>query len=150
MIATTSQRRFPFDLYTVAVAPLVPVAGLRALMGVDEDTVLAHIEDGQLPFAFDLAMPGARRAELRVWRGCIEKKSATLAEVLQDVLGPSPLPTLNVRTLRHRWVCSSTHVHHLIEAGLLAEVGGEGRKKTNTRNVTRTSAERFLTERRKA
>lgn len=146
----TTQRRFTFDLYTVAVAPLVPLAGLRALMGVDEDTVLHHIEDGQLPFAFDIAMPGARRAELRVWRGALAKRDAAWPEVLADILGDSPLPTLNVRTLRHRWVCSSTHVHHLIELGLLTEVGGEGRKKTNTRNVSRESAEAFLKERRKA
>lgn len=147
---TTTQRRFNFDLFTVAVSPLVPLAGLRALMGVDEDTVLHHIEDGQLPFAFDLAMPGARRAELRVWRGALAKKDADFATVLADILGDSPLPTLNVRTLRHRWVCSSTHVHRLIEAGLLMEVGGANRKRTNTRNVSRESAEAFLTDRRKA
>lgn len=144
------QKRFHFDLYTVAVAPLVPLSGLRAMMGVDEDTVLAHIESGALPFAFDLATPGARRAELRVWRGAMDKQTATLDQVIEDVLGPSPLPTLNVRTLRHRWVCSSTHVHHLIEAGLLSEVGGENRKRTNTRHVSRLSAEAFLKARRKA
>jgi hypothetical protein len=149
-MSATLQRRFHFDLYTVAVAPLVPLSGLRALMGADEDTVLAHIESGALPFAFDLAMPGARRAELRVWRGAMDKQAATLDQVIEDVLGPSPLPTLNVRTLRHRWVCSSTHIHHLIEAGCLTEVGGAQRKLTNTRNVSRTSAIAFLKERRKA
>lgn len=150
--APALQRRFDFDLSVIAKSPLVPLAGLRALTGLDEDAVLYLIQDGQLPWAFDIAMPGARKSELRVWRGAAstDLHATSLDEVIADILGPSPLPTLKVRSLRHRFVCSSDHIHHLIAAGCLTETGGEERKQTTTRIVTRASAETFLKERRKA
>lgn len=145
----TFQRRFEFHCLMRSPTPLLSIQGLREQTGLFEDSLLYMIEDGQLPFCFDIAMPGTRRAMDRVWRGSHERPGVSLEDVIEDILGPALLPTLNVSTLRRRWACSATHVHHLIEAGLLAEVGGENRKQTNTRNVTRLSAETFLKLRRK-
>lgn len=154
------QRRFiEIDLAAAAKAPLISVEGLRALTGQSEDDVLHLIEDGQLPWAFDIAAPNTKRMELRVWRGSLNTPGASLGIVLDDVLGrtawpssiPEPLRTIEAVQLQRRWVCSSTHIHHLIAAGCLHEAGGGGeRKQTHTRHVTRASAEAFLTERRQA
>lgn len=144
------QRRFTFaDLGTGA--PLLPMSAVRSLLNRDEDAVLYLIEDGQLPFAFDLSMPGARRMDLRVWRGCLQggrPGSQTLVDVIADILPPLNSPVIRSATLAQRWVCSRTHVHQLIDAGLLEEVGAEARKLTNSRNLTRASAAAFLTARR--
>lgn len=150
--ARAVQRRFSFaDLGTGT--PLLTVSAVRALLNLDEDAVLYLVDDGQLAFAFDLAMPGARRKELRIWRGCFNgaARDAALPTVLADILqGGAGVPPVVIRSgaLAQRWVCSRTHVHDLMDAGLLEEVGAEERKITNSRNLTRASAAEFLQRRR--
>lgn len=156
-----TQRRFPFsDLGTGA--PLLTISAVRSLLNRDEDAVLYLIEDGQLAFAFDLAMPGARRMELRVWRGALAAMNRShltpalspsgeggdLARVIADILPPLNAAVIRSATLAQRWVCSRTHVHELLDAELLTEVGAEARKATNSRNLTRASAGAFLRARR--
>lgn len=143
----TLQRRFEFDL-SVAETPLVGIEGLRALTGRTEDDVLYLIEDRQLSFAFDLALPGAARRELRVWRECLRRPDATLREAIDAILPAGGQPAVRISSLRLRWVCSPSHLFNLIRAGCLQEASPEGRRTTQARFVTRASAARFLEERR--
>lgn len=150
MSSAALQRRLPFaDLGTGT--PLLTVGALRSLFNRDEDAILYLIEDGQLPYAFDLAAPGARRMELRVWRGCLpqfRREGQTLAEALADILPPANFITIKSRTLAERWVCSRSHVHALLDARELIEVAAPDRRSTHSRNLTRASAEDFLRRRR--
>lgn len=124
---------------------------LRVVLRRREDAVLYLLEDGQLPFAFNIAMPSARKLDLRVWRGCLPLGRAAgmeLDEVLEDILPPAAFPNVKIITVAERFVCGTDHICHLIEAGLLEEVETEGRKVTNARRIARASVAEFLKRRR--
>ncbi len=147
--ARSLQRRFLF-VDENSAEPLLPIAALRAALKRDEDAVLYLIEDHQLPFAFDIGMPGTRRRDLRVWRGCLplgSRTTAGLEEVIEDILGSEVYQLIKTPELAKRWVCSPTHIYQLIEANELTESVQPERKATAVRWVTRVSAEAFLKRR---
>ena len=164
------QKRFSFaDVGTGR--PLCDVKAAMFLLDRDEDGVLHLIEDGQLEFAFNVAMPGADARELRIWSGSIRKyvaagivnrlpadqvddsvrakssKISTVDQVVADIL-PGMGVEITAVALKRAFNCSSTHVHNLIGAGALEEIAHADRKQTNTRWVARESAIRFLKTRR--
>ena len=51
--------------------PLLPVAAVGTLLDLDPLEVLAACENGELEWAFDLAVRGATRREIRIWRGSV-------------------------------------------------------------------------------
>jgi len=151
-VSVTLQRRFDFALG--GGRPLHTVSGVMGLFDVTEDDVLYLIEDGQFAWAFDIATPGARKREIRIWRRCIMLRQggdftaeATIADVLEDILPKPHLPTIRAVSLCRAFNCSSSHIGHLISLGCLQEEASD-RGITVTRILTRSSVERFLAERR--
>jgi len=148
------QRRFDFaDLGTGR--PLCSVNAAMFILDLDEDAVLYRIQDGQLPYAFDISDAGCSR-EVRIWRGglisIIKRLSVpdtiTLEDVIREILPKHPGQTLRATELMRCLNCSSTHIHDLIRSGALAEDWRPDRGQTHTRYVPRISAVEFLRSRR--
>ncbi len=140
------------------IVPFLTVAGVRAVLGADEDDVLKLIETRRLRWAFDLRGAGAKRAALRVFAPCVQEYqareqgrpappcAATVDQVI-DCVFSHKRPILRATELKARWNASSTHLHNLIAAGLLAAVPGTGDCVNQTPMVTRASAIAFLKQR---
>lgn len=137
------QRRLPLDLTTGR--PLLDVWAIGALLNLDEDDVLYRIEDGQLPFAFDISSPGSRNREVRIWRGSLAGNGARdLGQAIADILPPTS--RLSTVQLKRALSCSSSHVHDLVRDGCFEASAKHGL--TCSVWVTRTSAAAFLESRR--
>lgn len=99
---------------------------LRDLLRLTHDEVMAAVDSGVLPYAFDLRAPGADRAEVRIWHPSAE----ALVKSNGSDSGPRPaidallhqlIPGHDVRSssLERWWTISHQHVHCLIKAGCL-------------------------------
>ena len=133
---------------------MVEISVCRAALGRDEDFVMRLIESGGLKFAFNIAAPKTRRAEVRVLslslldhiNGTSSQPSklddairyATVADVFREVQS---------RTLSRNWSVSSSHITKLISAGCLALAQSPAHSRAG-RLVTLQSARAFLAERR--
>lgn len=138
--------------------PFLTVAGVRAVLGSDEDDILKLISARHLRWAFDLRGLGAVRASVRIFAPCVHEYQArqqghplppcaTSLEQVFDSIFPHKRPTLRATELKARWNASSTHLHNLIAAGLLTAVSGTGNSVNQTPMVTRASAIEFLKQR---
>lgn len=100
---------------------------LTSWIRLTRDELLAEIERGTVPFAFDLRSPDSDRATLRLWHPTIE----ALVKTRGADSGPTPeihelllqlVPgRFDVRSsqLERDWDISHQHVHELIAAGCL-------------------------------
>lgn len=91
------------------------------------EELMADIECGAVPFAFDLRFPGADRATIRLWHPNVER----IVETFGADKGPTPtldemlaqhLPGIfDIRSsdLERYWAVSHQHIHELISAGCL-------------------------------
>lgn len=137
-----------------AARPLVPVEACMVILDRDEDEILRAVETGALGWAWDVAMPGTDRRELRVWR---ESVAALAARRREEDLPPETvlgriLPPVDVRSpqLQRVFSCSQTHLANLIEAGMF-DVVAEPRAASGPHSWTllsRDSVARFLRSRR--
>jgi hypothetical protein len=132
---------------------LVPLSLCALALGEDMAGAMARIEDGRLPVAWDIRSPGARRREVRVWRGA-------LIEALG--LGPAydprrepeelALPERDVRSteLQRWWCCGQQLIRELRQAGLLRAVRAPLAETGPNAFwlIDRASAVRFLASRR--
>jgi hypothetical protein len=145
-----------------AARPLVPLEACMVLLDRDEDELLAAIEDGSLPWAWDIRGAGAERREIRVWRESVLEwvgrdgnRGSEIANLKLEIGNDMPgdiLPHRDLRTteLQRLFCCSQKHAQGLIEAGLLVPV--RARPVESGPNaftlVARPSVTRFLRERR--
>jgi hypothetical protein len=116
---TLSQRALRLTLHQRTA--LVTVDTARAVRGVDAESILAEIDDGRIPWVWDIAMPGADRRELRFWGPALEDPGTAdqaEADVLASILGTTR-PTLRGAEIEVRLLCSAPHVKRLHEAGEL-------------------------------
>lgn len=160
---TPLQRRFRFFDESRRAA-LVTTRVAMDRLGCDEDHVLYLIGEKDL-VAFNLAMPGVEKRMPGIWTRSVllyqEDQAApdrtmagsvagrfdesATAEAIADILPDKRLLRLTELRTIFGWV-SSTHVKHLIEAGLLAAQGGD--RVSKAPQITRESAAAFLAARR--
>jgi hypothetical protein len=138
--------------------PLVDVKTAAAAMGTDEDGVLQAIEDGKIPWAFNVALP-------RTNRRCLRILSKSLSEFLSGkeilptgdrdfpvifgLIFPLPIPTVKATVVRQRLLCSQFHVANLIRAGCFAVSKSCVRRGPgSSAEIERASVSKFLLSRR--
>lgn len=145
MHASTQQRRLALEVS--ANVSLVTVETVRAVRGVDAESVVASIEEGRIRWAWDFAAPGsATRREVRIWADEIADPEAvakrSLAEVIAAVIGATPGGRQRAAVLETRWTISAQHIQALVRAGVWQEdrIG-------HTRYLRRQTLEAFLQER---
>lgn len=114
----------------------MPVANARCLshpsaltswLRFTNDELLAAIECGTIPVAFDLRTPGSERATLRLWFPNVEAlvrsggRDCGPVPDLDEVLSQIIPGTFDVRSsrLERDWAVSHQHVHELVSAGCL-------------------------------
>lgn len=121
---------------------LLNVDTVRALLGVDSETVKNRIDDGQLCWVFDISVVDNYRRELRIWARTLEPGGTlALAQVIDEIIG-TQRPTLRGAELEVLLLCSRQHIQQLHERGLLrGEVVG------HTRHIKRDSLVAFLRRR---
>lgn len=135
--------------------PMTSIDGAKPLLGLNEDEIMALIEDGKIRWAWDLACQSEHARFVRILNRslvCYEKpflgQPETLDGVLELILPPSSKITGRVRGTELQRACnvSSTHIINLVEAGLLS--GGDWKRgPQGSPLITRASIARFLKER---
>jgi len=119
-----------------------------ALLDCSKYQLIEYIENGDIPLAFDIAVPGAHRACLRVATAELLQLSVgrtpngDLARLFDLVL-PKNRPVYRPAQLAWLLHCDYDHIYHLLRANILADAGGRTRYQ-----VPRDSIIAFLTERR--
>lgn len=136
-----------------ATTALMTVEAARGLLGVDEDSVIGMIDDGELKWAWDIALrrnqrPGIR--EVRIWAQCLvarqqgaDQPEGPLARVIPEVVGTLTRERMRASEVRALLCCSQQHIQRLTDAGELAGDLERGVR----RWIERTSLERFLERR---
>jgi hypothetical protein len=120
---------------------LVTVDTARAVLGVDAETIAARIDEGQIRWVFDIALPGAERRELRLWASSLvapEIVHRDSARVIAAIIGHQRA-TLRGGEVEQLLLCSAQHIQRLHEARLLA-----GQIIGHTRHLTAASLTAFL------
>lgn len=137
--------------------PMCGMDGAKAIVGDDEDAVLAEVACGRIRWAFNLGT-GDKVFPLFLVRSLVCYVEPTLPQpetfeqLVECVLPPRSLITGNLRNadLRRYWNISSEHGLNLIRSGLLQESRRsewhQGRGGSPT--VTRESAIKLLKSRR--
>jgi hypothetical protein len=128
---------------------LVTVDTARAVRGVDAESILAEIDDGRIPWAFDVSVLGSHqseRRELRLWATALLDGEATAklaAEQVLDTIIGTHRETLRAPEVERLLLCSAQHVARLHATGALV-----GHRVGNVRHLTRASLAQFLRTRR--
>jgi hypothetical protein len=126
--------------------PFLSVWVAASVLNCSEHRVACWMQDGTLPFAFNIARPGVRRACVRLstaaLQGCLSgaQPFAGLPEFLEAVFPPA-IATYAPAQLAWMMQCDYDHIYNLIRARALADVGRESYE------VPRPSLLRFLNER---
>ena len=126
---------------------LVTVDTARAVRGVDAESILAEIEDGRIPWVWDIALPGSERRELRIWAEALlsaECGARSAESVIGEIIGTTR-PTLRGSEVERLLLCSAQMIMRLHAAGELA-----GALVGHTRHLRRDSLAEFLRRRRVA
>jgi hypothetical protein len=66
MNATLPQQTTPAPIQAAEPRPLMPISAVMTWLDLDEDDVLGLVEEGALPWAFDIASDSAQRRAIRV------------------------------------------------------------------------------------
>ena len=116
-------------IQTIAVIkrPMLPLAAVKAILGVGENRIHTLIDEGALEYAFDIRLTGSERACLRVLTVsvCAYQSSQGPKVSLDDALAfvfPKTIDTFRSCQIADRLVCDKSHVAHLVRAGLLRAV----------------------------
>lgn len=147
-MSSSSQRSLPLEVS--ASTSLVDMHTARAALGIDEDSVLALIESGDLRWAWDISIRRGVIREVRIWARCISARQVgiaqpgeSIAEVIPCVLGPATRDRFRSAEVRALFCCAQQTIQRLVEAGILS-----GEIQGRTLWVSRSSLESFLTHRR--
>jgi hypothetical protein len=130
--------------------PMLDVWAACALLDLQEDAVMARIEDGRIGLAFDISSESARKATVRIFTPCLHAMLAgepaapwPLDRALGQILPGKSATIPAARALN----CSSSHVMNLLAEGSLRAAAAK-RHRTASPFVTRISVLNFLSERR--
>jgi hypothetical protein len=128
---------------------LVTLDMARACLGIPAGEAMARVEDGRLPWAWDLAASTAgehKVREVRLWVACLSQDPAaltrmTLPAVIAEVIG-SRRERFSATELSDRMMISHQSLFRLVRAGELSgELAG------HVQWISRRSLEKFLTRR---
>jgi hypothetical protein len=118
-------------------APLIGVESARLALRCGEDDILEWILSGDLAWAFDIRRAGARRACWRILTESVARKQqregrlsprereAQKSHPFQEIfdgLFKHRRPILFSSELSRVWNCGTSHIHNLIQDGLLPTV----------------------------
>ncbi len=136
-MSAVAERQVQRKLVLQDAPPLVLATVCEARMrlpGHDENDILAMIEEGALPFAWDIALkPGRMAREFRIWPDCIEHYARTggtrryarsFESALHELLGRHGKPFITSNQVRLQLNCGPTHVINLVDAGQLKQLPG--------------------------
>lgn len=142
----TPARQRLLTLEVSQTVALVTVDVARAVLGVDAETVVARVEEGQIRWVWDLATPGAARRELRFWVAELEQGAGfapqPVEQAIAAVIGATPGGRQRSAVLEVRWSISAQLIMELVRKQCWQEdrVG-------HTRFLRRASLENFLRSR---
>lgn len=134
--------------------PLFDVHGVRSVLGLHEDEVLAAVYDGRLGWAWDIQTHESTRMYPRILPSSVAAFQAgdfshglrVLDEVIPEVI-PHGRETLTAVEWAWRFNCGADHVANLIREGSL-EVRPGPRRANESPRILRDSILRFLRTRR--
>lgn len=117
MTAPIVQRELPLRI--PLWIPTLTLAGARGSLGVSEDAILVMIEEGEIPWAWNIARRGATRSELRILAACLPNTEARrpelkLDQVVRLILG-AKRPFVWGKDFYRAWNCDSQHVMNLVK-----------------------------------
>lgn len=126
---------------------LVDLQTIRAIRGLDAESVLALIDAGRIRWVWDVSLPNSARRELRFLtaeaRGEAVSVTASRAQAIDLAIGVPPTrQRVRAAEIEQRWVVSNQTVMRLGRAGEIT-VEMEG----HTKWVRRDSLARFLARR---
>jgi len=134
--------------------PVVSLDTCRSVLGRGEDACIELIETGRLRFAFNLATPGTHRRLVRVLSLSLidcalgtDSQPPSLEGAIRYIL-PGSSPELTAAWLSRAWNVGGTHICSLLNAGELKGTSPENRLHRQLRLLSRSSAVRFLENRR--
>lgn len=153
MLTAPAQRRLPLTLVLPVSAALVTVETARTALGIDEDSVVALVDSGELARAWDisasLVSAPIRIREMRIWARCIAARQAGEAQPQDDLdaVIDQVLPKLNRDSLRADEVraifcCGQQTVQRLMDRGIIT-----GHVAGRARWLSRASVVQFLKDR---
>jgi len=121
-VAPRAARQTRFVLPISDDVRLVSVETARAALGVTAEEIFEQVED-QLLVAFDLAMPGSVRREMRIWSGSLRRSQITdqdaiIANCLLTNADGVQNPNFNVNNsqLECAWCISNEQLLRFIKA----------------------------------
>lgn len=132
MTTAPSQRKLVLNDKPRVILATIETAR-QSIPGHDEDDIVALIEEGFLPCAWNIALdPRVMARELRILPACIEHYAATngshpfpdVRSSLSNLLKLPDQPFIRANLVRLVLNCSSTHLINLIDAKLLKQVAG--------------------------
>ena len=129
------------NMRVAARTVFVGIDAARASLGVDAESVVALVENGELLWTFNIGL-GEDRRELRFWArqiielsaGSDSTKTWPLARVIQSILGGHE--NISRGEIERQWICSSQHIGRLIQSNDLQLI--------LPKKISRASLERFL------
>jgi hypothetical protein len=127
--------------------PFVSVWVAASLLNCSEHRIATRIQDGSLPFAFNIARPGVRRACVRLSTASVlgfrsgAPPFPGLPEFL-DATFPADKPAYEPAEVAWMMQCDYDHIYNLIRWRVLADVG------RRSYEISRESLICFLHERR--
>jgi hypothetical protein len=135
--------------------PLLPIRGVTSLLDRNEDEVLGLIENGSLPWSFDLSLQPerARKKELRVLPASVadfllgRKCLLEWPDVLNLLLAPNA-PTLTTGELTQVLNVSNTHLLALARRKAIEPCSKWRRGPGGSGHFSRQSVINFLSNRR--
>ncbi len=129
-------------------SPFVSVWQAAVLLERTEKEIYIRIQEGRLPLAFNIGMPGTARACLRLAASSVvslmhrREPESDLAAFLERAV-PVTHYSFRAPQLARLWQGDYDHVYRLVGAGELEDIGGKTRYR-----IPRESVIRFLTARR--
>jgi hypothetical protein len=109
---------------------LLPIRAATAILDLGEDAVLRQIEEGQLLWAFNVALrKDCRAKELRIFPQCVGdslagRESRIQFEDVVQALTRGERDTMPASEVAAGINCSSTQIYNLIRSGQLKVRGG--------------------------
>jgi len=134
--------------------PVVSLDTCRSVLGRGEDACLELIEAGRLRYAFNLATPGTHRRLVRVLSLSLidcalgtDSQPPTLEGAIRYIL-PGSSPILTAAWMARHFNVGGSHIGSLLNVGELAETSPWDRSPNKDRLLSRSSAVKFLENRR--
>jgi hypothetical protein len=139
-------------------APLIGVESARLALRCDEATLMAWIHSGEIEWAFDLGRPDSRRAHVRLLTESVvvkqrRKEGLTTEEkrvqqrhsfrVIFDSLFAPRRTLLHGSELARVWNCGTSHIHNLVQDGLLTVSGTRSNSREGFQ-IERASVSAFM------